>query len=128
LASGLWRGDDDERTWALLDLQGRKTRQRMEELGLTIGELARGIEIDTVTLVAILFGQREIGVIELLDLSGALNVPPDWMVDGTPVRPQRGSRGGGIYEIDRDQDADADPAESPSDDERVMPDEAARSR
>jgi hypothetical protein len=43
------RKDGDERTRPLLDLQGRKLRGRMHELGLTIGELGEKSDIDTVS-------------------------------------------------------------------------------
>jgi hypothetical protein len=60
-AAKLRRDGVDEPTRVLPDFQGRKLRGRMEELGLTIGDLAERTGIDTVRLVAVLFGQEELG-------------------------------------------------------------------
>lgn len=88
-AAKLWPDGVDERARVLLDFQGRKLRGRMEELGLTIGELAEGSGIDTVTLVAILFGQEEMKAVEWLDLSRALGVPLDWMLARNAIELRR---------------------------------------
>ena len=77
---------------ALLDLQGRRLRDRMEELGLTIGGLSRRTGIDTVTLVAILFGQEDMGAAGWVDLSEALGVPRSVDLRGHPLRPGPRSR------------------------------------
>jgi hypothetical protein len=99
-ASGLWRDGLDERTRVLLDFQGRKLRGRMKELGLTIGELAEKSDIDSLRLVAILFGQEEMGAIEWTGLSEALDVPLDWMLEGIRFVPRTGPEGRGFYEIE----------------------------
>jgi hypothetical protein len=51
-ASRLWRRppDDPEQFRMLLDFQGRRIRELMEERGLGVGELAQRTRIDTVTL------------------------------------------------------------------------------
>jgi hypothetical protein len=99
-ASGLWRDGVDERTRVLLDFQGRKLRGRMEELGLTIGDLAEKSDIDSLRLVAILFGQEEMGAIEWTGLSEVLDVPLDWMLEGIRFVPRTSPEGRGFYEIE----------------------------
>jgi hypothetical protein len=99
-ASGLRRDGIDGRTRVLLDFQGRKLRGRMEELGLTIGELAEKSEIDSLRLAAILFGQEEMGAIEWTGLSEVLDVPLDWMLEGIRFIPRTGPEGRGFYEIE----------------------------
>jgi hypothetical protein len=94
-----WRDGVDERTRPLLDFQGRKLRRRIEELGLTIGELAKRSGIETVALVAILFGQDEMRVMQWLDLSVALEVPLEWMLEGVRFLPRTSPEGRGFYEI-----------------------------
>jgi hypothetical protein len=93
-AAKLWRDGVDEPTRVLLDFQGRKLRGRMEELGLTIGDLAERTGIDTVRLVAVLFGQQEMGSIEWTGLSEALDVPLDWMFDGIRFVPRTARKDG----------------------------------
>jgi transcriptional regulator with XRE-family HTH domain len=100
-AGELWRDGVDDRTRSLLDLQGRKLRGRMEELGLTVGELARRSGIDKVTLVAILSGQEEMRATHWRDLSEALDVPLEWMREGIRFVPRAGPQGRGFYEIER---------------------------
>ncbi|HEY2479469.1 MAG TPA: helix-turn-helix transcriptional regulator, partial [Solirubrobacterales bacterium] len=95
----LWRGGGDERTRVLLDFQGRKVRGRMEKVGLTIGELAERSGIDTLRLVAILFGKEEMGALEWLDLSEALGVPLAWMLEGIHVAPRAGPEARGFREL-----------------------------
>jgi hypothetical protein len=90
----------DERTRVLLEFQGGKLRGRMEELGLTIGELAEKSDIDAVRLVAILFGQEEMGAIEWIGLSEALDVSLDWMLEGIRFVLRTGPEGRGFYEIE----------------------------
>jgi hypothetical protein len=99
-AAKLWRDGVDERTRVLLDFQGRKLRGRMEELGLTIGDLAERTGIDTVRLVAVLFGQEEMGGIEWIGLSKALDVQLDWMLEGVRFVPRTSPEGLGFYEIE----------------------------
>jgi hypothetical protein len=99
-ASGLWRDGVDERTRPLLDLQGRKLRGRMKELGLTTGELTRRSRIDAVMLVAILSGQEEMTAGHWRDLSEALGVSQGWMLEGVRFVPRAGPQGRGSYEIE----------------------------
>jgi hypothetical protein len=99
-ARKLRQEDVDERTRPLLDFQGRKLRGRMKELGLTIGELAEKSDIDTVRLVGLLSGQEEMGAIEWIGLSEALDVSPDWMLEGVRFVPRAGPRGRGFYEVE----------------------------
>ena len=112
-AARLRRDAVDERTRVLLDFQGRKLRGRMEELGLTIGDLAEKSDIDTVRLVAVLSGQEEMGAIEWTGLSEALDVPLDWMLEGIRFVPRTGPEGRGFYEIEP-AEGEADPGH-PSD-------------
>jgi transcriptional regulator with XRE-family HTH domain len=126
-AGELGREDVDERTRPLLDLQGRNLRGRMEELGLTIGELARRSGIDKVTLVAILSGQEEMRATHWLDLSDALDVPLEWMLEGVRFVPRAGPEGRGFYEIepgmsgsDGPEDAAAGLGDDPPDDTRSV--------
>jgi hypothetical protein len=102
----------------LLDFQGRKLRGRVEELGLTIGDLAERTGIDTVRLVAVLFGQEEMRALEWTGLSKALDVPLDWMLEGIPFVPRIGPEGRGFCEIEPAECEAADsprPADHPSD-------------
>jgi Helix-turn-helix len=99
-ASGLWRDGVDERTRPLLDLQGRRLRGRMMELGLTIGELAEKSDIDAVRLAGIISGQEEMRATHWLDLSEALDVPLEWMLEGIRFVPRAGPQGRGFYEIE----------------------------
>jgi hypothetical protein len=99
-AAKLWRDGVDERMRVLLDFQGRKLRGRMEKLGLTIGDLAERSGIDTVPLVAVLFGLEEMRASHWLDLSEALDVPLDWMVEGVRFVPRTSPEGRGFYEIE----------------------------
>jgi hypothetical protein len=92
--------DVDERTRPLLDFQGRRLRGRMEELGLTTGELARRSGIDAVTLVALLSGQEEMRAGQWIDLSRALEMPLEWMFEGVRFVPRAGPQGQGFYEIE----------------------------
>jgi hypothetical protein len=101
-AAGLWREPYDERTRLLLDFQGRKLRGRMEELGLTIAELAGKSEIDPVRLVAVLSGQEEMRGFEWTGLSEALDVPLDWMIEGIRFVPRTGEERGS-YEIEPEE-------------------------
>jgi transcriptional regulator with XRE-family HTH domain len=96
----LGREDVEERTRPLHDFQGRKLRGRMKELGLTTGELARRSGIDAVTLVAILSGQEEMRATHWLDLSEALGVSLEWMLEGVRFVPRAGPEGRGFYEIE----------------------------
>lgn len=86
-ASRLWRappgGPGEGR--GLLDLQGRRVRELMEQRGLTVGGLTRRSGIDTVTLVSIVFGLEEMRVEELIRLSGALDVPTEDLFPGGPT-------------------------------------------
>jgi hypothetical protein len=109
-AAKLWRDGVDERTRVLLDFQGRKLRGRMEELGFTIGDLAERTGIDTVRLVAVLFGQEEMGSIEWTGLSEALDVPLDWMLEGIRFVPRTSPEGRGFYEIEPAEREAADSA------------------
>ncbi len=113
-ATRLWRDGVDEQTRELPDFQGRKLRGRMEELGLTIGDLAERTGIDTVRLVAVLFGQEEMGSIEWAGLSEALDVPLDWMFDGIRLVPRAGPEEGGFCEIEP-AEGEADDSAHPSD-------------
>jgi hypothetical protein len=113
-AAKLWRDGVDEQTRELLDFQGRKLRGRMEELGLTIGDLAERTGIDTVRLVAVLFGQEEMGSIEWTGLSEALDVPLVWMLDGVPLVARRSRERHGLCELG--------PAEGKSADAATLPD------
>jgi hypothetical protein len=107
-ASGPRRDGIDERTRVLLDFQGRKLRGRMEERGLTIGELVEKSDIDSLRLVAILFGQEEMGAIEWTGLSEVLDVPLDWMLEGIRFVPRTGPEGRGFYEIEpAEEEADS---------------------
>jgi hypothetical protein len=120
-ASGLRRDGIDERTRVLLDFQGRKLRGRMEELGLTTGELARRSGIDAVTLVAILSGQEEMRATHWLDLSEALDVPLEWMLEGIRFVPRAGPQGRGFHEIEpgmSGSDGPGDAADGGGDEER----------
>jgi hypothetical protein len=83
-ASRLWRepSGGPEEVRRLLDFQGRKIRELMEERGLSVGELAGRTGIDTVSLVSILFGLEEMRAVEWTRLSEALDVPLDDLVDG----------------------------------------------
>jgi hypothetical protein len=101
-AAKLWRDCVDEPTRVLLDFQGRKLRGRMEELGLTIGDLTEETGIDTVRLVAVLFGQEEMGSIEWTGLSEALDVPLDWMFDGIRFVRRSSPEGRGFCDRCRD--------------------------
>jgi hypothetical protein len=87
VASRLWReppgGPGEGR--GLLDLQGRRVGELMEQRGLTVGGLARRSGIDTVTLVSILFGLEEMRVEELIRLSGALDVSTEDLFPGGPT-------------------------------------------
>lgn len=116
-ASRLRRDDPDERTHELLDFQGRKLRGRMEELGLSIGEKSR---IDTVELVAILFGVEEMRATQWLHVSEALGVPLEWMLEGIRFVPRTDPDGPGVYEIEPEPDrsgAGVDRGRRPEDDE-----------
>jgi hypothetical protein len=90
----------DEQMRPLLDLQGRRLRGRMEELGLTAGELVRRSGIDAVALVAILSGQEEMRAGQWLDLSEALEVPLEWMFEGVRFVPRTGPEERGFYETE----------------------------
>jgi len=119
-ASRLWRDDPDERARALLSFQGRKLRGRMEELGMSIGELGGRSRIDTVSLVAILFGVEEMKATQWLHLSEALGVPLEWMLEGIRFVPRTDPEGRGYYEIEPEPDVSvggADQGERPEDDE-----------
>ena len=84
----------------------------MEELGLTIGELARRSGIDAVTLVAILSGQEEMRATHWLDLSEALDVPLEWMLEGVRFVPRAGLQGRGFYEIEPGMSGSAGPKDA----------------
>lgn len=98
-ASRLWRepSGSPEQIRRLLDFQGRRMRELMEERGLSVGELAGQTGIDTVTLVSILFGLEEMRAVEWARLSKALDDPLDDLVDGhllsSPAEDDRGSSG-----------------------------------
>jgi transcriptional regulator with XRE-family HTH domain len=111
-AGELGREDVDDRTRPLLDFQGRKLRGRMEELGLTVGELARRSGIDKVTLVAILSGQEEMRATHWLDLSEALDVPLEWMLEGIRFVPRAGPEGRGSYEIEPEASGSSGPTDA----------------
>lgn len=83
-ASRLWRqpSGDPEQIRMLLDFQGRRLRQLIEERGLSVGELAQRTGIDTVSLVSILFGLEEMRAVEWTRLSEALGARLDDLVDG----------------------------------------------
>jgi hypothetical protein len=87
VAARVWREPPGgpEEGHRLLDLQGRRVREFMEQRGLTVGGLARRSGIDTVTLVSILFGLEEMRVEELIRLSGALDVSADDLIPGDPT-------------------------------------------
>jgi hypothetical protein len=117
-AAKLWRDGVDGRTRALLDFQGRKPRGRIEELGLTIGDLAERTVIDTARLVAVLFGQEEMGAIEWTGLSEALDVQLDWVLEGVRFVPRTSPDGRGFYEIEPAEGESAEathPSDHPSD-------------
>lgn len=83
-ASRVWRqpSGDPERFRMLLDFQGRRIRELMEERGVKVGKLAGQTGIDTVTLVSILFGLEEMRAVEWTRLSEALDVSLDDLVEG----------------------------------------------
>lgn len=112
-AAKLWRDGVDERTQVLLDFLGRKLRGRMEELGLTIGDLAERTGIYTVRLVAVLFGQEEMGAIEWIGLSEALDVPLAWMLEGIRFVLRTSPEGRGFYEIEPAEGESAEPIPRP---------------
>jgi transcriptional regulator with XRE-family HTH domain len=112
-AAGELRPEDvDEQMRPLLDLQGRKLRGRMEELGLTTGELARRSGIDAVTLVALLSGQEELRARQSTDLSEALEVPLEWMFEGVRFVPGTGPERRGFYEIAPERSGPAGPGDA----------------
>ncbi len=125
VAGGLRRDDIDERMRPLLDLQGRRLRGRMEELGLSTGELARGSGIDAVTLVAILSGQEEMRAGHWLDLSEALDVSPDWMVEGIRFVPRAGPDGRGSYEVEPEESGSDGPEDAADGLGGDLPDDAS---
>jgi transcriptional regulator with XRE-family HTH domain len=111
-AGELWRQDVDDRMRPLLGLQGRRLRGRMEELGLTAGELARRSGIDAVTLVALLSGQEEMSSGQLIDLSEALGMPPEWMFEGVRFVSRTGPEGRGFWEIEPEGSGSAGPEDA----------------
>lgn len=98
---------DGAQTRVLLDFQGRKLRGRMKELGLTIGDLAERTGIDRVRLVAVLFGQEEMGGIEWrrlrepCGLTGGIDMTPKAALNGLPLGPDQPS-------FDRSNEPDGD--------------------
>jgi Helix-turn-helix len=84
----------------------------MEELGLTAGELARRSGVDGVTLVAILSGQQEMRAGQWLDLSEALEVPPDWMLEGIRFVPRTTVEGRGFYDVEPGADGRTGPEDA----------------
>lgn len=126
--AGELRGEDtDDQMRPLLDLQGRRLRGRMEELGLTTGELARRSGIDAVTLVALLSGQEEMRARQWIDLSEALEVPLEWMFEGVRFVPRTGPEGRGFYDIEPEASGSAGPEDAadglggdPPDDTRLV--------
>jgi hypothetical protein len=73
-----------------------------------IGDLAEKSDIDSLRLVAILFGQEEMGAIEWTGLSEVLDVPLDWMLEGIRFVPRTGPEGRGFYEIEpAEEEADS---------------------
>jgi transcriptional regulator with XRE-family HTH domain len=111
-AGELRREGVDEQVRRPLDLQGRRLRGRMEELGLTTGELARRSGIDPVALVAILSGQEEMSAGEWLDLSETLEVPLEWMFEGDRFVPPTGPDGRGFYEIEPEASGSVGPGDA----------------
>ncbi len=114
-AGELRQEEVEERTRPLLDLQGRKLRGRMKQLGLTIGELAEKSDIDAARLVGLLSGQEEMGAVEWIGLSEALDVSPDWMLEGIRFVPRAGPEGRGLYEIEPEASGSAEGSEDPGD-------------